>query len=103
MNYFNFFIFLFLNYLFFSNLNFMESIPKINIENNINNNTLIDYTLNDSFDKIIDKWINNLKKRKSKYVVEQNNSDLIINKKFNDAPFHVLDNDINRTKTNEMK
>ena len=83
----------------------MESTNKINIEkeNNIYYNNITDYSLNDSFNNILEKWYINLKKTKSFYMFIQNNSDLIEKKKYKDAPYHVLDNDIKRTKIYETK
>ena len=81
----------------------MESTIKINSEKeyHINNNNITDYSLNDSFNNILEKWYINLKKTKSFYMFIQNNSDLIEKKKYKDAPYHVLDNDIKRTKIYE--
>ena len=84
----------------------MESTIKINCEkeNKINNNNNItDYSLNDSFNNILEKWEFKLRKNKSLYILLQNNSDFIENKKFQNAPYHVLDNDIKRTKIYETK
>ena len=80
----------------------MESTIKINCENN-NNNNITDYSLNDSFNNILEKWEFKLRKNKSLYILLQNNSDFIENKKFQNAPYHVLDNDIKRTKIYETK
>ena len=83
----------------------MEPTIKINCEkeNQINNNNITDYSLNDSFNNILEKWEFKLRKNKSLYILLQNNSDLIENKKFQNAPYHVLDNDIKRTKIYETK
>ena len=53
----------------------MESTIKINSEKeyHINNNNITDYSLNDSFNNILEKWTINLRKNKSLFILLLNN------------------------------
>ena len=65
-------------------------------------NKKIDYSLKESYDKIIDKWIKILEPKTSNYLLLQITSDFIINHVFEETPIQVIDNDVERTKIDEM-
>ena len=65
-------------------------------------NKKIDYSLKESYDKTIDKWIKILEPKTSNYLLLQITSDFIINHVFEETPIQVIDNDVERTKIDEM-
>ena len=78
----------------------METKIKINVENNIKEE--IDYSLKESYLETIDKWLNILITKVSNYVLLQINSDSINNYNDEIPSNSVLNNDVERTKIDEV-